>query len=234
MAVYAFSDIHGNYNLWKQIKNYYKENDTLIFLGDVIDRGPDGIKIIQEMFEDSRIIFLLGNHEEMFLNYIEYGIQASLLIDKDVITNNGSEITLLKYLELNNIEQYKILNNLKNKTLKYFIYINKEKKNILLSHAGLSFNNINKIEKENLLWDRNHIKEDVIWNNKYKHWYIVHGHSPIQLINPNKAISEIYRYYNNHKIDLDIGTAISKKIAVLNLDTLQVKYFKEKKEDNNE
>ena len=52
MAKYAFTDIHGNYNLWLAIKNYCKEDDEIFFLGDAIDRGPDGIKIMQELFKD--------------------------------------------------------------------------------------------------------------------------------------------------------------------------------------
>lgn len=231
MSVVCFSDLHGNYNLWLQIKKYYKENDTLIFLGDAIDRGPDGIKILQEMFQDKRIIFLLGNHEDMLLKYIDNGIKSSLITDKEIITCNGSYKTLLDFNELNDLDKITLINNLKNKTKNYYIYINKDKKNIFLSHAGLSFNKIYNFEKNNLLWDRDHIKIDK-WNNKYKYWYIVHGHTPIQLLNPNKVIPEINRYCNRHKIDIDIGTIISKTIAVLNLDTLQVKYFKE--EENNE
>ena len=70
-----------------------------------------------------------------------------------------------------------------------------------------------------------------IWDNRYKYWYIVHGHTPVQTIQPDKVIPEIYRYYNNHKIDIDMGTPSSNKIAVLDLDTLQVKYFKENKDE---
>lgn len=234
MSVVCFSDLHGNYNLWSQIKNYYKENDTLIFLGDAIDRGPDGIKILKEMIKDKRIKFILGNHEQMLLDYIEYGIKNALISDREVIKNNGSYLTLLDYLELSIKEQFDIVDYLKNKIYLYYIYINKEKKNFFLSHAGLSVENLNNFDNVNLLWNRDHIKQDKIWNNKYKHWYIIHGHTPIQLINPDKVVPEIYRYYNNHKIDIDICTTISKNAAVLDLDTLQVRYFQEKEESKNE
>ena len=51
MKTVAFSDLHGNYNLWTKIKNYYAPDDVLIFLGDACDRGPDGIKIMLEMYQ---------------------------------------------------------------------------------------------------------------------------------------------------------------------------------------
>ena len=200
-------------------------------MGDACDRGPDGIKIMQEMFEDNRVIYILGNHEEMFLSYIEDGIKESLIMSGELITHNGSFKTLSDYQKLNPLEQNFLVKNLKEKTKNYYIYINKEKKNFFLSHAGIDIDTINNLDDKKLLWDRDHIKSNKTWNNKYKYWYVVHGHTPVQLVQPDKIIPEVYRYYNNHKIDIDMGTPSSNKIAVLDLDTLQVKYFKE---ENNE
>ena len=226
MATIAFSDIHGNYNLWTQIKNYYKANDTLIFLGDACDRGPDGIKIMQEMLKDSRVIYLLGNHELLFLDYVQEGINQALVTSKDIILHNGALSTLEAYQQLIERDKNKLIDDLKNKTKNYYIYINKDKKNIFLSHAGIDIDNINNFKEQDLFWDRNHINNNKIWNNKYKYWYIVHGHTPVQLIYPDKINPEIDRYFNNHKINIDMGTPSSNKIAALDLDTLQVKYFK--------
>ena len=231
MKTVCFSDLHGNYKLWTAIKNYYGPKDTLIFLGDACDRGPDGIKIMQEMFEDNRVIYILGNHEEMFLSYIEDGIKESLIMSGELITHNGSFKTLSDYQKLNPLEQNFLVKNLKEKTKNYYIYINKEKKNFFLSHAGIDIDTINNLDNKKLLWDRDHIKSNKTWDNKYKYWYVVHGHTPVQLVQPDKIIPEVYRYYNNHKIDIDMGTPSSNKIAVLDLDTLQIKYFKE---ENNE
>ena len=44
---------------------------TLVFLGDVVDRGPDSHGVVERLRELKRIMpstrFLLGNHEEVFL-----------------------------------------------------------------------------------------------------------------------------------------------------------------------
>ena len=48
MGVYAISDLHGNYELWTKVKEWLKPSDKLFCLGDNIDRGNDGIKIVQE------------------------------------------------------------------------------------------------------------------------------------------------------------------------------------------
>ena len=73
--VYACSDLHGMYKLWKQIENYLQEDDRLIFLGDAADRGTDGIQIMVELLADPRVTYLKGNHEDMMvkvcLEYVE-------------------------------------------------------------------------------------------------------------------------------------------------------------------
>ena len=47
---YVMSDLHGRYDLFLRMleKISFSDCDTLYLLGDLIDRGPDGIKLIQE------------------------------------------------------------------------------------------------------------------------------------------------------------------------------------------
>ena len=58
MATYACSDLHGNWELWTEIKKFLKPDDTLYYLGDATDRGPDGWAILKEMLNDSRINYI--------------------------------------------------------------------------------------------------------------------------------------------------------------------------------
>ena len=44
---YAFTDVHGKYKLWEQIRDYCDETDTIYFLGDACDRDDDGLKIMK-------------------------------------------------------------------------------------------------------------------------------------------------------------------------------------------
>ena len=224
----AFSDLHGNYQLWKQIQNYYDKNDTLIFLGDACDRGPDGIKIMQEMFADSRVIYLKGNHEDMFLNFVEHKALLNELDYHQLIIYNGCQITLDTFFKLNEQEQQKLIDNLKNKTKMYYIYNNKEKKKVFLSHAGAYFSMLEQTTNWALLWDRSHIEKSK-YHSFYKDTYIVHGHTPVQTVLKTNFLSpQVYFYCQNHKIDIDLGTYVSQTIATLDLDTFEIKYFKEK------
>ena len=75
---YTSSDIHGKYELYKNAKDQLNPGDTLWVIGDAVDKGEEGIKIIQDMMKctenDSAspsVEFLLGNHEWFILKCID-------------------------------------------------------------------------------------------------------------------------------------------------------------------
>ena len=51
MAVYAIADIHGEYDLFMELldKIALQDTDTLYVIGDVVDRGPHPVKVLQQM-----------------------------------------------------------------------------------------------------------------------------------------------------------------------------------------
>ena len=55
--IYVMSDIHGNLPFFRSVMRQIRlrKNDTLYILGDVIDRHPDGIKILK-YFSESLIL----------------------------------------------------------------------------------------------------------------------------------------------------------------------------------
>ena len=67
--IYVMSDIHGFYNRYKSIMRQIKlkKDDHLYVLGDCIDRFPDGLAILKELFYKPNVTVLLGNHEHMML-----------------------------------------------------------------------------------------------------------------------------------------------------------------------
>ncbi|NPA49286.1 MAG: serine/threonine protein phosphatase [Thermodesulfobacteria bacterium] len=98
--IYAIGDIHGC--LWaleallEKLPLKWGE-DYLVFLGDYIDRGPDPRKVLEVIMElketyPERVIPLLGNHEWMFLRYLE-GVETEAYL------LNGGELTLLQFME---------------------------------------------------------------------------------------------------------------------------------------
>ncbi len=90
---YAIGDVHGRLDLLdrllddieRDIRKRPPRKNLLIFLGDLIDRGPDSKAVVERLRTYSRprvrTVFLAGNHEEVLLRLLggEQGILASWL-----------------------------------------------------------------------------------------------------------------------------------------------------------
>ena len=87
--VWAVGDIHGSHTELMALMGKLKdagldcERDTVVFMGDYIDRGPDAKKVIEQLLDYHRRyehwVFLYGNHEDIFYDFIvtqgrRYGI----------------------------------------------------------------------------------------------------------------------------------------------------------------
>lgn len=68
--IYCISDIHGEIDRWNTMLNLiqFSSSDTMYVLGDVIDRKPYGIQILQDIMDRPNVHMLLGNHEQMMLD----------------------------------------------------------------------------------------------------------------------------------------------------------------------
>ncbi len=100
--VYAVGDIHGRLDLLdpllssiaSDIAAHPGEQAELIFLGDFIDRGPESKAVIDRLAAGdlpAPATFLMGNHEEMLLSFLERPEDASQWL------LNGGEETLRSY-----------------------------------------------------------------------------------------------------------------------------------------
>ena len=65
--LYAMSDLHGEYQKYLAMleKIKFSQEDTLYLLGDLVDRGPEPVKILQDIMQRPNVYPLLGNHEVM-------------------------------------------------------------------------------------------------------------------------------------------------------------------------
>lgn len=230
--VYAFSDIHGMYNLWHQISEYCDETDKIYFLGDAIDRGPDGIKIVKELLTDKRVIYLKGNHEDALVRTgleILEGHTSSV----PLLCQNGGAPTIVAFLKESKQTTLNIINKLK--TLPTVMeYINKEGKKLILSHAGQPITDLDKYEAFDgcgidYLWDRDHLTWDEEEKVTEDMPIIIHGHTPVASLSlfgiVPKSRVEIYKYCAGHKIDIDLGCFSTGVATLLDLDTLEPIYF---------
>lgn len=74
--VIAIGDVHGCATALATLLEVIRPraDDTLVVLGDAVDRGPDSRGVIEQLLrlrESCRLIPLMGNHEEMMLNFLD-------------------------------------------------------------------------------------------------------------------------------------------------------------------
>src|SRR5688500_17832918 len=79
MKTFVVGDVHGrSAQLQRLLEMLPREegSDTLVFLGDLIDRGPDApgcVDLVMKLQQRNpeRVLCLRGNHEQMLLDFIE-------------------------------------------------------------------------------------------------------------------------------------------------------------------
>ena len=80
----AIGDIHGEIDklneLLKQLAP--QKDDTIVFLGDYIDRGLNSKEVIERLItlsEETNCIFLKGNHEDLLLKMLQTRAEENVL-----------------------------------------------------------------------------------------------------------------------------------------------------------
>ncbi|AEH50926.1 metallophosphoesterase family protein [Pseudothermotoga thermarum] len=175
---YVVGDIHGC--LWALDKLVKKlplaSDDTLIFLGDYVDRGPDSKGVIDYLIGLSKFhncVFLRGNHEQMMLACLEKGQDCYLW------EFNGANATIRSYGGIKSIPQQHI-EFLKNTRLYYV------KDKFIFVHAGLKPGvPLENQDPFDLVW----IRDEFIYSqNPAVGYKVVFGHTPFAnvLILPDK------------------------------------------------
>lgn len=95
---FVVGDIHGCIEELDRLLDHLAltRQDTIVFLGDYIDRGPESKAVVHRLLrlrqEGPQCIFLKGNHEDMFLAFMELPGRHG-----ESFVYNGGEATLRSY-----------------------------------------------------------------------------------------------------------------------------------------
>lgn len=95
--IFAIGDIHGCADRLDRLmeKIPVDEEDTLVFIGDYIDRGPDPRGVVDRILRiretHRNVVCLTGNHEQLFLDYYVRGR------GEETFLYNGGMSTLISY-----------------------------------------------------------------------------------------------------------------------------------------
>lgn len=227
--IYAVSDLHG-YNIDAFLgllnKAGFSDSDRLYIIGDVIDRGTDGVKLLKWAMGQYNVSFILGNHEDMMLS-------CSFLFEEDnpdIYT--GSNFSLYKNWLVNG-GQFTInaLESESRGSIKYIFRFVEEAplyetveaggRKFILTHGGFrDFRKDRKLSdytRHDLLWSRPSL-EDRYFDDAVT----VLGHTPT-LNYGSMFEGKILK--TDTWINIDAGAAWGFPPAILRLDDLKEFYF---------
>lgn len=236
MRRFVIGDIHNNHKALKQVierSNYNYNEDLLIFLGDYVDgysQAKETIDFLLELQDKSinKPIFIMGNHDWWFLQYLKYGT-----IDR-VWLNNGGDTTF---------KDFNVENMLFVEKEKYFNFFNnlhyyyKDDDNNVFVHAGYYYG-VGEDDTNTYLWDRDlwflSLELDSKWKNgdknkiftQYNEVFIGHTTTMNWLAKPH------YPEYENNKTgritvpmnrcnvwNLDTGAGYRGRLTIMDIDS---------------
>lgn len=223
MKYYVIGDIHGCFSELKELihklgfikkDNMWIHNDNrkLVFLGDLTDRGPNSLGVINLIYElviQHKVAhYVPGNHCNKLYRYLS---------GNPVKVNHGLETTVAELDELSKPEYKKV----KNKFIKLYddapLYLYLKELNTIVCHAGFKPEFLNRTDKEVqtfVLYGETTGKQLPDGRPERRDWakdyngdiLIVYGHTPVK--RPRKK---------HRTINIDTGVVFGNKLTALSL-----------------
>ncbi len=214
MSTYVISDIHGQYKSFKKMLKLisFGKDDTLYLLGDVIDRGDEGIKVLTEAMKMPNVHLFLGNHELLMLDALK-NIEENKRGDRKDFDDmdlwldpyNGGESTFEAYKTLQPKQKKEILTYLENSIVVKKIKIGRKKYH--LSHAYvLPYDFEDELRYKDVPYKE---KWDVVWQSIFE-------------LSPNESPTEIFP---NKKFTYILGHTFTQRLDCMDSDGRGVVYY---------
>ena len=222
--LYFVSDVHGEYDLFQALlrKINFCASDQMVIVGDIVDKGPESIRLAQFVFSQPNISCLMGNHEYAFLRYYW------AMMEKVSTNFDGALKKLQEYfqgdghlLDWDTVDAFE--------RLPWYI----EGSDYICVHAGIPLDEegrlmpFGEVERERLVYDRDFKEPNVLPSGSK---CVLFGHTPACYVSGENRIlrypkterpSKISDYY---KIHLDMGTMSSGVLGCICKETLEEFY----------
>lgn len=213
---YVISDLHGCYGKYRALlkKINFSESDSLYFLGDALDRGPDGFKILLDMASRPNVYAVMGNHEAMAIDALHVLMRirrgSTLKLTRkeaeavELWLQNGGEPSFRDYISLSDENRQRVWDYMK--SLPLYREIEVEGRRFLLLHGGLrGYSPDRRLE--------DYTQDDIVWHRPrassayYPDRCVIVGHTPVQLMHKKAGVRESKAKVFRGKgyIDIDCG-----------------------------
>jgi len=214
--VYAVGDVHGRLDLLDKLLAMLEADNagrlpahtTLVFLGDLIDRGPDSRRVVERVRTGvgwARTVALMGNHEAVMLDVLDG--QTDTL--SQWLRFGGSE-TLESWGVTNQAMLTEIMEGIRAAiTPEERGWLGRMRTSLRIGdyyfvHAGVRPNvPLDRQNDEDRLW----IRDEFLENRKHHGAIIVHGHSI------NRDVEQL-----PNRIGLDTGAYATGKLTAIGLE----------------
>ena len=215
--MWIIGDIHGCLTELKILLSKIPGDEKLLFVGDYVDRGPDSFGVIERLIiEKHRSQYLIGNHEEMMIEYLHDSVKSPH--NFWLHFNNGGTETLKSY----SLNEKSIFSDLPSSHQDFFsnLKLYYENDSFIAVHAGLRPNGDTSLEKqkrEDFLWIRREwIQNESRWTGKH----VYYGHTPMFMITGGKSQKEFITGKNSTGIDT--GCVFGGYLSAINTDTKKI------------
>lgn len=221
---YAISDIHGNFEKFKELlrKIRFNDNDVMYVLGDIVDYGEESIDLLCDLSMRYNVIPIVGDHDLRALKLLR-ALRATLeggsMPDSETLAlmtewmQEGGQKTMEDFKKLDSDMQEGILEYLEDMSL--YEELEVKGKKYLLLHAGIA-----DFDPETPLED--YMPEDFIScpldiNRPYFEGVtVIAGHTPTYEIN---GAEKGKIFYGEGSVILDCGAAFDEALGCLCLET---------------
>ena len=225
--LYVFGDIHGELLKLENLlsKLTISADDTLIFLGDYVDRGPDScgvIELLLRLQDKYHCIFIKGNHDHVFFTDVFYH-GYNLDVNNMGYWSEGGKEALNSYQKAKmNPEEH--LESFYRLLLPFYVTDQK-----LFIHAGFNRSSpINDQPDKNIFWfDRQlitdahkfHFSQEITRLETFDNFDTIYiGHTPVQ----NWGYSMPCKWTNVWNLDTGSGKYQSGRLSCLEVNSEKI------------
>ena len=217
--IYVMSDIHGYGARYRNVLNQIKlkKTDHLYILGDVIDRGPDGIGLLRETMKKENITLLMGNHEHMMLEALSHPEDEHAL---RLWYSNGGMVTHSHFKHCSHIYREEVLEYIRNLPLNIEVSVNGIDYLLVHGAPACTYTPHSKYDNEvmHAVWTRVGRNTPLVEGKM-----VVFGHTPTHHYMYDYPMAV---WHGRDKIGIDCGCAwgVDGRLGCLRLDDMQEFY----------
>lgn len=229
---FVMSDIHGCHDqMMAALSHWGPETETLIVLGDLIDRGPDSLKVIQALsalkrIHKDRVVILKGNHDESFASWLLDTPEEDLAYyymtshDETIRSFYGHTPEQAKKCKRDTRKQrgqhirYHFFEELKFLDRLPMVH---ETEHCIFVHAGINLNIPDWRDDTRCM---NEIRNPFIYSSKKAPKRVFFGHTPTALIRDDETDCSVWISEQGDKVGLDGGCSMGGQLNTLRVNEI--------------